>query len=131
MLASLGLARLEAGLMRHTLQPSEVADFLDQASPSDMNRLARDGMPSAIEGLHRRQLQRIEPSLEAVYEATASGYNQPRGNGPSMRPPRVGGTPGVREETHTPMNRLREESVSSLRSRHSVVDSLRAGGAAV
>lgn len=28
MLASLGLGKLEAGLMRHTLQPSEVADFL-------------------------------------------------------------------------------------------------------
>ncbi|OAT67918.1 hypothetical protein AWB85_12050 [Mycobacteroides immunogenum] len=120
MLASLGLGKLEAGLMRHTLQPSEVADFLDQASPSDMKRLARDGMPSAIEGLHRRQLQRIEPSLEAVYQATAHTYSQPlsrtgesgsrlRGNGPS----------------------LREEGVPSMRSRHSVVDSLRAGGAAV
>ncbi|MFT9535370.1 hypothetical protein ACM0AX_19125 [Mycobacteroides abscessus subsp. abscessus] len=120
MLASLGLGKLEAGLMRHTLQPSEVTDFLDQASPSDMNRLARDGMPSAIEGLHRRQLQRIEPSLEAVYQATTNSYNHPtsrtgtstarsRGNGPS----------------------LREESISSMRSRHSVVDSLRAGGAAV
>jgi len=112
MLASLGLGKLEAGLMRHTLQPSEVADFLDQASPSDMNRLARDGMPSAIEDLHRRQLQRIEPSLEAVYEATTNGYNQPRINGSTM-------------------NRLREEGASSMRSRHSVVDSLRAGGAAV
>jgi hypothetical protein len=112
MLASLGLGKLEAGLMRHTLQPSEVTDFLDQASPSDMNRLARDGMPSAIEGLHRRQLQRIEPSLEAIYEATANGRNQPRVNGSSM-------------------NRLREEGVPTLRSRHSVVDSLRAGGAAV
>ncbi|WP_078290136.1 hypothetical protein [Mycobacterium sp. D16R24] len=112
MLASLGLGRLEAGLMRHTLQPSEVADFLDQASPSDMKRLARDGMPSAIEGLHQRQLQRIEPSLEAVYEATTNGYNQPRVNALSM-------------------NRLRDEGVPSMRSRHSVVDSLRAGGAAV
>ncbi|OHU22635.1 hypothetical protein BKG76_08950 [Mycobacteroides franklinii] len=120
MLASLGLGKLEAGLMRHTLQPSEVADFLDQASPSDMNRLARDGMPSAIEGLHRRQLQRIEPSLEAVYQATTNSHNQPRINGPSMRPARALGTPS-----------LREEAVPSMRSRHSVVDSLRAGGAAV
>ncbi len=98
--------------MRHTLQPSEVADFLDQASPSDMKRLARDGMPSAIEGLHRRQLQRIEPSLEAVYEATTNGYHQPRINGSTM-------------------SRPREEGPVTLRSRHSVVDSLRAGGAAV
>ncbi|WP_078330481.1 hypothetical protein [Mycobacteroides salmoniphilum] len=120
MLASLGLGRLEAGLMRHTLQPSEVADFLDQAGPSDMNRLARDGMPSAIEGLHRRQLQRIEPSLEAVYQATTNGYNQPRVNGSSTKPPRTGGT-----------SSLRDEGVHSMRSRHSVVDSLRAGGAAV
>ncbi|MGH3724469.1 MAG: hypothetical protein ACRDUS_10140 [Mycobacterium sp.] len=112
MLASLGLGKLEAGLMRHTLQPSEVADFLDQASPSDMKRLARDGMPSAIEGLHRRQLQRIEPSLEAVYEATTNGYHQPRINGSTM-------------------SRPREEGPVTLRSRHSVVDSLRAGGAAV
>ncbi|MBB4856258.1 hypothetical protein HNP40_003674 [Mycobacteroides chelonae] len=120
MLASLGLGKLEAGLMRHTLQPSEVADFLDQASPSDMSRLARDGMPSAIQGLHQRQLQRIEPSLEAVYQATAHGYSQPRINGSSMKPPRAARGPS-----------LREEGISSMRSRHSVVDSLRAGGAAV
>lgn len=110
MLISLGLSRLESGLTRHTLQPSEVADFLDQAGPSDMGRLARDGMPTAIEGLHRRQLQRIEPSMEAVFEATnngrTAGYLNGRTNGRTN-----GLTSGPRPIAH--------------------FDSLRAGGAAV
>jgi hypothetical protein len=54
MLATLGLERLEAGLENDTLTARDVAEFLDQAEPSDVRILARTGMPDALEGLHRR-----------------------------------------------------------------------------
>jgi hypothetical protein len=54
MLATFGLERLEAGLENDTLTASDVAEFLKQAEPIDVRTLARDGMPEALDGLHRR-----------------------------------------------------------------------------
>jgi hypothetical protein len=54
MLATFGLARLEAGLGKDTVTATDVAKFLKQAEPIDMRTLARDGMPEALESLHRR-----------------------------------------------------------------------------
>ena len=54
MLATFGLARLEAGLGKDTVSATDVAKFLKQAEPIDMRTLARDGMPEALESLHRR-----------------------------------------------------------------------------
>jgi hypothetical protein len=54
MLATFGLERLEAGLENDTLTASDVAEFLKQAEPIDMRTLAREGMPEALDGLHRR-----------------------------------------------------------------------------
>jgi hypothetical protein len=54
MLATFGLERLEAGLGKNTLTASDVAEFLEQAEPIDVSTLARDGMPEALDGLHRR-----------------------------------------------------------------------------
>jgi hypothetical protein len=54
MLATFGLQRLEAGLENDTLTARDVADFLEQAEPVDMRTLAREGMPEALDSLHRR-----------------------------------------------------------------------------
>jgi hypothetical protein len=54
MLATFGLQRLEAGLEKDTLTASDVAEFLEQAEPSDVRTLAREGMPEALDSLHRR-----------------------------------------------------------------------------
>jgi hypothetical protein len=54
MLATFGLARLEAGLEKDTVTATDVAEFLKQAEPVDVRTLARDGMPEALECLHRR-----------------------------------------------------------------------------
>ena len=54
MLATFGLQRLEAGLENDTLTASDVAEFLEQAEPIDVRTLAREGMPRALDSLHRR-----------------------------------------------------------------------------
>jgi hypothetical protein len=54
MLATFGLARLEAGLEKDTVTATDVAEFLKQAEPIDVRTLARKGMPEALESLHRR-----------------------------------------------------------------------------
>lgn len=59
MLATFGLGRLEAGFVNDTLTASDVAEFLDQAEPVDMSTLAREGMPEALESLHRRRTERV------------------------------------------------------------------------
>jgi hypothetical protein len=69
MLAAFGLERLESRLNRDTLKATDVAEFLERAQPSDVEALARDGMPEALDSFHRRRMERIEPSMEAVMEA--------------------------------------------------------------
>src|SRR6201992_586191 len=54
MLITFGLQRLEAGLENDTLTASDVAEFLEQAEPVDVRTLAREGMPEALNSLHRR-----------------------------------------------------------------------------
>ena len=54
MLATFGLERLEAGLEKDTVTATDVAEFLDQAEPIDVRTLAREGMPEALDSLHRR-----------------------------------------------------------------------------
>ena len=54
MLATFGLERLEAGLENDTVTASDVAEFLQQAEPIDVRTLAREGMPEALDCLHRR-----------------------------------------------------------------------------
>jgi hypothetical protein len=60
MLATLGLSRLEAGLVRDTVTARDVADFLAQAEAVDVGTLARVGMPEALDDMHRRRTERIE-----------------------------------------------------------------------
>jgi hypothetical protein len=54
MLATFGLARLEAGLEKDTVTATDVAEFLKQAEPIDVRTLARAGMPEALDRMHRR-----------------------------------------------------------------------------
>lgn len=54
MLATFGLERLEAGLEKETVSATDVVEFLEQAEPIDVRTLARDGMPEALDRLHRR-----------------------------------------------------------------------------
>lgn len=55
MVGTLGLCRLERELARDTVTATDVAEFLEQAEPVDVRTLAREGMPEALEYLHRRQ----------------------------------------------------------------------------
>ena len=54
MLATFGLQRLESNLENDTVSAADVAEFLDQAEADDVNTLAREGMGSALDGLHKR-----------------------------------------------------------------------------
>ncbi|WP_373138316.1 hypothetical protein [Mycobacterium marinum] len=54
-LTTLGLGRLEVALSDDTVSASDVAEFLDHARAVDVRTLAREGMPEALEYLHRRQ----------------------------------------------------------------------------
>ena len=78
MLATFGLERLETRLHRDALRASDVAEFLEQAQPGDVKTLARDGMHEALDCFHRRRMQRIEPSMEAVMEAANNHDFRPR-----------------------------------------------------
>ncbi|MCV7259575.1 hypothetical protein [Mycobacterium shimoidei] len=55
MLATYGLQRLESGLVDETLTASDVAEFFREAEAAEMNTLAREGMPQALDCLHRRR----------------------------------------------------------------------------
>lgn len=59
MLATFGLERLEEGLDRDTVSATDVAEFLEQARVDDVRTLARDGMPTALDSMHRRQRERV------------------------------------------------------------------------
>jgi hypothetical protein len=59
MLAALGLGRLERELSRESITSTDVDEFLEQAQAMDMHTLAREGMPEALEYLHRRQAQQL------------------------------------------------------------------------
>jgi hypothetical protein len=54
MLATFGLQRLESSLSDDAVSAADVAEFLDQAKAGDVNTLAREGMGSALDGLHKR-----------------------------------------------------------------------------
>ncbi|WP_422208883.1 hypothetical protein [Mycobacterium sp.] len=69
MLATFGLQRLESGLEDDTLTARDVAEFLDQAEPVDVRKLAREGMPEALDSLHRRNND-DSPSLTRRLQGT-------------------------------------------------------------
>jgi hypothetical protein len=62
MLATFGLGRLESELARDTVSATDVDEFLEHAEAVDVHTLAREGMPEALEYLHRRQALRLADS---------------------------------------------------------------------
>ncbi len=62
MLATFGLERLESGLNHDAVSATDVAEFLQQARADDVRTLARDGMPRALERMHRRLHERESPA---------------------------------------------------------------------
>jgi hypothetical protein len=58
MLATFGLQRLESSLDDDTVSASDVAEFLNQAEPDDVNTLAREGMGRALDDMHQRLSER-------------------------------------------------------------------------
>lgn len=62
MLGTLGLGRLEKELAHDTVTATDVAEFLENAEAVDVHTLAREGMPEALDYLHRRQAQRLTDS---------------------------------------------------------------------
>ncbi|KUI33126.1 hypothetical protein AU196_12570 [Mycobacterium sp. IS-1742] len=72
MVATFGLERLESGLARNTVSVADVDDFLQQADSGDVGRLARDGMGPALDGMHRRHQNRLEPAETLPTRTTAA-----------------------------------------------------------
>ncbi len=62
MLATLGLGRLEKELAQDSVTTTDVDEFVENADAVDVHTLAREGMPEALDYLHRRQAQRIADS---------------------------------------------------------------------
>jgi hypothetical protein len=58
MLATLGLGRLERELTPDSVTTTDVDEFVENANAVDVHTLAREGMPEALDYLHRRQAQR-------------------------------------------------------------------------
>jgi hypothetical protein len=74
MLATLGLGRLEKELARDSVTATDVAEFLEHAEALDMHTLAREGMPEALEYLHRRQALQL---AESPAPGSSSGRHRP------------------------------------------------------
>ena len=66
MLAALGLGRLERDLAQDRVTTADVDEFLEHAEAVDVHTLAREGMPEALEYLHRRQELRLADSPTAA-----------------------------------------------------------------
>jgi hypothetical protein len=78
MLATFGLQRLESGLENDSVSAADVADFLDQAQADDVRTLAREGMPRALDGMHRRLQERVrEPEIAKLYISDDEWPNLP------------------------------------------------------
>jgi hypothetical protein len=68
MVATFGLQRLESSLDANTVSASDVAEFLDQAQADDVRTLVLEGMPEALDGMHRRLRERVcEPEIAKLY----------------------------------------------------------------
>ncbi len=76
MLATLGLGRLEKELARAGVTATEVGEFSGNADAVDMHTLAREGMPEALDYLHRRQAQRSLESPPAGRHAKPDDIGQ-------------------------------------------------------
>ncbi len=78
MLAALGLGRLERGLARDDVAMLAVTELFAHAEVVDVHTLAREGMPEALEYLHRREAQELSVA------ALAGLTTRPRHAAPSF-----------------------------------------------
>ena len=106
MLATLGLGRLEKSLAHDTVTASDVADFLDHAEAVDVRMLVREGMPEALELLHRRQALELEvtaapKALTGRHHAETFFAADVVGRIESGLPTRIGASWGGRYRTNT------------------------------
>ncbi len=76
MLATLWLGRLERDLASDTVTASDVAEFLEHAEAVDLHTLAREGMPEALEYLHRRQALQLS-DFPSRHSPTGSRHAAP------------------------------------------------------
>ncbi len=74
MVATFGLQRLESSLKSDTVSATDVAEFLQQAQADDVRTLARDGMPSALDGMHRRLQGRVSDVEVAKVRITVDDW---------------------------------------------------------
>lgn len=103
MLATFGLGRLEAGLVDDTLTASDVAEFLEQAEAVDVGTLAREGMPEALNCLHRRRTERVtdEPTTRpGRVEPAADPWLAAAYSSVTLEP-----GPATPRHSHSPANR--------------------------
>ena len=78
MLATFGLQRLESGLDSDTFSATDVAEFLEHARADDVRTLAQEGMPEALDGMHRRLQERVyELEIAKLYIADDEWSNLP------------------------------------------------------
>ncbi|QZT62444.1 hypothetical protein JN085_26805 [Mycolicibacterium austroafricanum] len=73
MLATFGLERVESGLGRDTVTPSDVDEFLEQARAGGAPTPARDGSDRAPQAVDRRPGERDAPHASLVTTITAQG----------------------------------------------------------
>ena len=73
MLVTFGLGRLETALVRDTVTPTDVAQFLEQAQAADVRTLAQSGMPEALDHMHRGRTGHI---VDAPAPKTDSAKHQ-------------------------------------------------------
>jgi hypothetical protein len=59
MLAALGLGKLESELTPAPCPVADAGELLERADAVDMHTLASEGMPEALEYLHRRELAQL------------------------------------------------------------------------
>jgi hypothetical protein len=78
MLATLGLGRLERELTQDGITATDVDEFMGNANAVDVHTLAREGMPEALDYLHRRQAQR------AVDSPPSGRHARPEDAGPLL-----------------------------------------------
>ncbi|ORW29727.1 hypothetical protein AWC19_25715 [Mycobacterium palustre] len=101
MLAALGLGRLEKVLARDTVTATDVDEFLECAEAVDVHTLAREGMPEALEYLHRRQ------ALRPADSPPIRAYIGPRHAAPEFATALVDRAPvglPARRQTPSPVN---------------------------
>ncbi len=63
MLFALSMERVESRLRKLTLEEDEVEEFLDQATSSDVNTMAREGLPRALDVFRLRRRHNRRPPV--------------------------------------------------------------------